>query len=150
MQNRKLYPNSKLLFPKLIKSKRENLTLFFIILEEKNKLFYGRNQKIKEILLKLSEDKLVFLTGASGMGKSQIAQEIVCRLQDRYNLIMWFPANTEIELFNEFNTAAITYNLINEKKEDFKYLTSIMSTFIGKFSRSLIIYDGADDIPVEF
>lgn len=122
----------------------------FYNIGRKNKLFYGRNQKIKEILLKLSEDKLVFLTGASGMGKSQIAQEIVCRLQDRYNLIMWFPANTEIELFSEFNTAAITYNLINEKKEDFKYLTSIMSTFIGKFSRSLIIYDGADDIPVEF
>ena len=48
MQNRKLYPNSKLLFPKLIKSKRENLTLFFIILEEKTNYFMDAIKKSKK------------------------------------------------------------------------------------------------------
>lgn len=122
----------------------------FYNIGKKNKLFYGRNQIIEEILSKLSEDKLVFLTGIGGIGKTQIVQEIVFQLQNKYKLIMWFPSATEMELLNEFNTAAITYNLINEKEEDFNCLTSILSAFIGKFPNSLIVYDGADDISLEF
>ncbi len=116
---------------------------------KKNKLFYGRNQIIEEILLKLSKDKLVFLTGVGGIGKTQIVQEIVFQLQNKYRLIMWFSSDTEIELLNEFNTAAITYKLINEKEENFNYLTTILSSFIGEFPNSLIVYDGADDISLE-
>ena len=99
-----------------IEQKGEFRSIFYNI-GKKNKLFYGRNQTIEEILSKLSEDRLVFLTGAGGIGKTQIVQEIVFRLQDKYKLIMWFSSNTEIELLNEFNTAAIAYNLINEKKK---------------------------------
>lgn len=117
---------------------------------KKNKLFYGRNQIIEEILSKLSEDKLLFLTGVGGIGKTQIVQEIVFQLQDKYKLIMWFPSNTEMELLNEFNTVAMAYNLINEKEDDFNRLTSILSAFIRSFPNSLIVYDGADDISLEF
>lgn len=122
----------------------------FYNIGKKNKLFFGRNQKIQEVLSKLSKDKLVFLTGSGGMGKSQIAQEIAFRLQGSYGLIMWFSANTEMELLTEFNNAALTYKLINEKKDDFNYIRSILFEFVGNFSSSLIIYDGADDISVNF
>lgn len=122
----------------------------FYNIDKKNKLFYGRVQIIDDILLKLSEDNLVFLTGLSGIGKSQIAREIAFRSQSKYELIMWFPANTEIELLNEFNNAAISYGLINESNENFDYVKSILSIFIDKYSSSLIVYDGADDISIEF
>lgn len=136
--------------PTINKEQEGEFCSIFYNIGKKNKLFYGRNQIIEEILLKLSKDKLLFLTGVGGIGKTQIVQEIVFRLQDKYKLIMWFSSNTEIELLNEFNTAAIAYNLINEKKEDFNYLTSILSAFIGKFPNSLIVYDGADDISPDF
>ncbi len=132
-----------------IEQKGEFRSIFYNI-RKKNKLFYGRHQKIEEILSKLSEDGLVFLTGVGGIGKTQIVQEIVCQLKDKYELIMWFSSNTEMELLNEFNTAAIAYNLINEKEENINYIISILSTFIGKFQNSLIVYDGADDISLDF
>lgn len=116
----------------------------------KNNLFSGRVQKINDIMLKLKEDKLVFLTGKGGMGKSQIAHEIAFRSQDEYKLIMWFQSNTEAELLNEFNTAAIFYHLITEEKENFNYVASMLSAFIGEFPNSLIVYDNADDISIEF
>ena len=103
--------------PTINKEQEGEFCSIFYNIGKKNKLFYGRNQIIEEILLKLSKDKLLFLTGVGGIGKTQIVQEIVFRLQDKYKLIMWFSSNTEIELLNEFNTAAIAYNLINEKKK---------------------------------
>lgn len=116
----------------------------------KNKLFSGRIQEINAIKLRLNEDKLVFLTGKSGMGKSQIAHEIIFQSLDQYKLVMWFQANTEAELLNELNTAAIFYHLIKEKVDDFQYVASLLSSFIAKFPSALIIYDSADDIPIEF
>lgn len=117
---------------------------------KKNKLFFGRCQKIADILLKLKEDKLVFLTGLGGIGKSQIAREIIFELQNKYELIMWFSANTEIELINDFNNAAIFYELIHDRKDDFNYITSKLSKFINKYPSSLIVYDGADNISIDF
>ena len=116
----------------------------------KNKLFFGRSHEIDMVLSKLQKGEFVFLTGAGGMGKSQIAQETVLRLQDKYGLILWFPADTETMLINEFNNAAIYYNLITGRTEDFNLLKSRLASFIGAFPESLIIYDGADDISIEF
>lgn len=132
------------------KGQKDEFGPIFYKISKKNNLFYGRNQKIEEILSKLRENGLVFLTGAGGMGKTQIAQEIVVQLQSRYKLIMCFPSNTEMELLNEFNDVAIAYKLINEKEEDFDRLISKLSTFIGTFPNSLIVYDGADDISLKF
>lgn len=116
----------------------------------KNKLFYGRVQSIDKIISKLATDRLVFLTGAGGMGKSQIAREIVFQKQDSYELIMWFSAGTKIELLNAFNTAAKTYKLVDKGSNDFKFIVSVLSAFIDGFSSSLIVYDGVDDVPVNF
>lgn len=116
----------------------------------KNRLFFGRSHEIDMILSKLQKGEFVFLTGAGGMGKSQIAQETVLRLQDKYGLILWFPADTETMLLNEFNNAAISFHLITDRTEDFNLLKSRLASFIETFPDSLIIYDGADDISIEF
>lgn len=125
-------------------------TVAFYNISRKNNLFHGRTKIIEKIFANLSTDKLTFLTGAGGMGKSQIACEIIQRSRDKYKLILWFSANSESDLLEEFNNAAIYYNLIKEKSNQFEYILTILSAFINRYSESLIIFDGVDDISIEF
>lgn len=122
----------------------------FYNISRKNKLFSGREDILNNVYLQLAENNLVFLTGPGGIGKSQIARETVFQAQDKYELILWFSANSEYEILEEFNNAALYYKLIPEKSNDFGSIFSILSAFINRYSSSLIIYDGADDIPIDF
>lgn len=129
---------------------REVIPLPFYNIHRQNKLFSGRNDILNNVFLQLAENKLVFLTGPSGIGKSQIARETVFQAKSKYELILWFSANSEYELVEEFNNAALYYKLIPEKSTDFDSIFSILSAFINRCDSSLVIYDGADDIPIDF
>ncbi len=124
--------------------------IYFYNISRKNNLFHGRHKMIEDIFLKLTTHKLAFLTGPGGIGKSQIAHEVIFRLQDKYKLILWFSANSEMELLEEFNNAAMYYKLIEEKNSEFNCISNVLLSFINQYSTSLIIYDGADDISIEF
>lgn len=115
-----------------------------------NRLFHGRSQEIMDILQKLSEDHLVFLSGPGGVGKSQIAKRIAHQHQSRYGSILWFSANTEEELLHEFRNAAFFYGLIEEGNDGPDDIISKLFGFIRKYSSALIVYDGADDISMDF
>lgn len=129
---------------------REVIPLPFYNIHRQNKLFSGRNDILNNVFLQLAENKLVFLTGPGGIGKSQIARETVFQAKRKYELILWFSANSEYELVEEFNNAALYYKLIPEKSTDFDSIFSILSAFINRCDSSLVIYDGADDIPIDF
>lgn len=129
---------------------REVIPLPFYNIHRQNKLFSGRNDILNNVFLQLAENKLVFLTGPGGIGKSQIACETVFQAKSKYELILWFSANSEYELVEEFNNAALYYKLIPEKSTDFDSIFSILSAFINRCDSSLVIYDGADDIPIDF
>ena len=129
---------------------REVIPLPFYNIHRQNKLFSGRNDILNNVFLQLAENKLVFLTGPDGIGKSQIARETVFQAKSKYELILWFSANSEYELVEEFNNAALYYKLIPEKSTDFDSIFSILSAFINRCDSSLVIYDGADDIPIDF
>ena len=129
---------------------REVIPLPFYNIHRQNKLFSGRNDILNNVFLQLAENKLVFLTGPGGIGKSQIARETVFQAKSKYELILWFSANSEYELVEEFNNAALYYKLIPEKSTDFDSIFSILSAFINRYDSSLVIYDGADDIPIDF
>ena len=129
---------------------REVIPLPFYNIHRQNKLFSGRNDILNNVFLQLAENKLVFLTGPGGIGKSQIARETVFQAKSKYELILWFSANSEYELVEEFNYAALYYKLIPEKSTDFDSIFSILSAFINRCDSSLVIYDGADDIPIDF
>ena len=122
----------------------------FYNIHRQNKLFSGRDDILNNVFLQLAENKLVFLTGPGGIGKSQIARETVFQAKGKYELILWFSANSEYELVEEFNNAALYYKLISEKSTDFDSIFSILSAFINRYDSSLVIYDGADDIPIDF
>lgn len=122
----------------------------FYNISRKNNLFHGRQKIIEDTFVNLSTHKLTFLTGPGGIGKSQIAREIISRSQDKYKLILWFSANSEAELLEEFNNAALYYNLVKEKNSEFEFITNALSSLINQYSESLIIFDGADDISIEF
>lgn len=129
---------------------REVIPLPFYNIHRQNKLFSGRNDILNNVFLQLAENKLVFLTGPGGIGKSQIARETVFQAKSKYELILWFSANSEYELVEEFNNAALYYKLIPEKSTDFDSIFSILSAFINRCDSSLVIYDGADNIPIDF
>lgn len=129
---------------------REVIPLPFYNIHRQNKLFSGRNDILNNVFLQLAENKLVFLTGPGGIGKSQIARETVFQAKSKYELILWFSVNSEYELVEEFNNAALYYKLIPEKSTDFDSIFSILSAFINRCDSSLVIYDGADDIPIDF
>lgn len=122
----------------------------FYNISRKNKLFSGREDILNNVFLQLAENNLVFLTGPGGIGKSQIARETVFQAKDKYELILWFSANSEYEILEEFNNTALYYKLIPEKNTDLGSIFSILSAFINRHSSSLIIYDGADDIHIDF
>lgn len=122
----------------------------FYNISRKNKLFSGREDILNNVFLQLAENNLVFLTGPGGIGKSQIARETVFQAKSKYELILWFSVNSEYDLVEEFNNAALYYKLIPEKSTDFDGIFSILSAFINRYDSSLIIYDGADDIPIDF
>ena len=88
---------------------REVIPLPFYNIHRQNKLFSGRNDILNNVFLQLAENKLVFLTGPGGIGKSQIARETVFQAKSKYELILWFSANSEYELVEEFNNAALYY-----------------------------------------
>lgn len=129
---------------------KEIISVPFYNIHRQNKLFSGRNDILNNVFLQLAKNKLVFLTGPGGIGKSQIARETIFQAKSKYELILWFSANSEYELVEEFNNAALYYKLISEKSTDFDSIFSILSAFINRYDSSLVIYDGADDIPIDF
>ena len=129
---------------------KEVIPVPFYNIHRQNKLFSGRNDILNNVFLQLAENKLVFLTGPGGIGKSQLARETVFQVISKYELILWFSANSEYELVEEFNNAALYYKLIPEKSTDFDSIFLILSAFINRYDSSLVIYDGADDIPIDF
>ena len=129
---------------------KEVIPVPFYNIHRQNKLFSGRNDILNNVFLQLADNKLVFLTGPGGIGKSQLARETVFQVKSKYELILWFSANSEYELVEEFNNAALYYKLIPEKSTDFDSIFLILSAFINRYDSSLVIYDGADDIPIDF
>lgn len=115
-----------------------------------NKLFYGRNEFIADILQALQEEHLVFLSGLGGIGKSQIARKIALDLQDKYELILWLSAGTEEEILQEFSNAAIACGVISEGTERFDNVLSKLSCLVARCAGALIVYDGADDVSWNF
>lgn len=122
----------------------------FYNIPRKNNLFLGREKALSDLTENMTEYKLSFLTGPGGIGKSQIAREYVIRSinNNKYNSIFLFTATSENELLEEFNKAALYFDLLQEKCEDSNRLMSLLSSFIDNNSPSLVIYDGLDDTPI--
>lgn len=136
----------------VLSNSKKNITTLssFYNVPRKNKLFSGRTKILNDLSRKIKKHGLVFLTGPGGIGKSQIAREIVARSQENneYEVILWISANSENELLEEFNNVAFYYHLLPDKCTDLNILLSVLSSFINSHSSSLIIYDGIDDIPI--
>lgn len=122
----------------------------FYNIPRKNNLFLGRENTLSELSKKMNEYKISFLTGPGGIGKSQIAREYVTRSKETnaYKSIFWFTANSEDELLEEFNNAALYFHLVQEKCTDPNRIISVLSSFISRHTPSLLIYDGLDDIAI--
>lgn len=63
---------------------------------------------------------------------------------------MWFSVTSENELLEEYNNFAVYYKLITQKNNELNSISKIVFSFINRFSTSLIVFDGADDLSIDF
>lgn len=112
-----------------------------------NKLFTGREDKIKEISDLLYNNKKVVLTGLSGIGKTQIAKRYLHLNKSNYDLICWIDAYNIEDINNEYYRMYCFFNLGADKgSKDIDVIKEKVKEYILTFNKSLIIFDNADEI----
>lgn len=112
-----------------------------------NRLFTGREDKIKEISDCLDNNKKVVLTGLSGIGKTQIAKRYLHLNRSKYDLICWIDACNIEDLNNEYYRMYCFFNLDADKGiKDIDVIKEKVKEYISTFHKSLIIFDNADEI----
>lgn len=83
-----------------------------------NANFVGRDGELGEMhrLLQGSNNKL-FLSGAGGLGKSELARQYVLKFEAEYKTIVWFSYNTTIEDMLISDQFLLIHGLENEKQD---------------------------------
>lgn len=112
-----------------------------------NRLFTGREDKLKEISDCLYNNKKVVLTGLSGIGKTQIAKRYLHLNRSKYDLICWIDSCNIEDLNNEYYRMYCFFNLDADKGiKDIDVVKEKVKEYISTFHKSLIIFDNADEI----
>lgn len=80
--------------------------------------FVGRGRELEEMrrLLHGSNNKL-FLSGAGGLGKSELARQYALKFEGEYRTIIWFSYNTTIEDMLISDQFLCIHGLENEKQD---------------------------------
>lgn len=108
--------------------------------------FVGREKEIEEIHQKLSEDRILFLNGIGGIGKSELAKRYAEEHGDEYDTIIFASYISDVNMLIQDDTAIPLYNFApypEEKPEDYcarklKKLTELCD------ERTLFIVDNLD------
>src|ERR1700760_4208131 len=119
---------------------------------ERNPQFTGRESelsKLEELLLPKGYTSHVAIYGLGGVGKTQLAIELVHRTIEKHTdcLVFWIPATDSETLYQAFVAVAKQLNISgwNEKDADAKRLVQQhLSQYIA--GQWLIVFDNADDI----
>lgn len=91
---------------------------------------------------------VIVLHGAPGVGKSAIALELTCRIQARFDHVLWLRANSNLHLAQSFHEAAVSLGLVQDRRDHYhensrKKLVAWLST---TSSRWLLVFDDADEL----
>ena len=108
--------------------------------------FVGREKEIEEIRQKLSEDRILFLSGIGGIGKSELAKRYAEAHRDEYDTIIFAPYVSDVNMLIQDDTAIPLYNFTpypEEKPEEYcaRKLKKLMELCD---ERTLFIVDNLD------
>lgn len=84
--------------------------------------FVGRENEVEEIHRKLSENRILFLNGIGGIGKSELAKHYSQEHKDDYDAIIFAPYVSDVNMLLQDDTAIPLYNFIpypEEKPEEY-------------------------------
>ena len=84
--------------------------------------FVGRENEIKEIHQKLSENNILFLNGIGGIGKSELAKNYALQYKDEYDVIIFAPYVSDVNMLLQDDNAIPLYNFAQypeEKPEEY-------------------------------
>ncbi|NRQ32500.1 tetratricopeptide repeat protein [Nonomuraea sp. NN258] len=113
----------------------------------RNPSFVGRDDLIDQVRDHLlgHEDGRCLLTGAAGLGKSQIAMEYAHRFGGAYDLVWWVSGSTPSAAREALSALSATLGLPTGGDAARAALGHLVS---GEVSRWLLVYDDVDD-PVQ-
>lgn len=84
--------------------------------------FVGRDEEIDEIHRKLSENRILFLSGIGGIGKSELAKHYAETYRHEYDAIIFAPYVSDINMLIQDDTAVPLHNFTQypeEKPEEY-------------------------------
>ena len=84
--------------------------------------FVGRDAEIEGIHQKLSEDRILFLRGIGGIGKSELAKHYALEHKDDYDAIIFAPYVSDINMLLQDDNAIPLHNFMphpEEKPEEY-------------------------------
>ena len=84
--------------------------------------FTGRDEEIKEIHQKLSENNILFLSGIGGIGKSELAKNYAKKYASEYDAIIFAPYISDVNMLLQDDMAIPLYNFSRypeEKPEEY-------------------------------
>lgn len=110
-------------------------------------VFLGRDSEVEEIAERLTDDKLLFLQGMGGIGKSEIAKSYAKKYHDRYDTVLF--VGYEGNIIESINSDKVTIENLtpwdseHETAEQFFYRKIDVLRKITS-NRTLIILDNYD------
>ena len=112
----------------------------------RNRFFTGRDHIFDEIRKGFESGSTISLaqtiTGMGGLGKTQTALEYACRYADKYDLIRWIQAETDV--IPAYKLFALEKELIKKDESDNDFIIRMVLSWMSNNDKWLFIYDNAE------
>ena len=112
----------------------------------RNRFFTGRDQIFGEIRKGFESGSTISLaqtiTGMGGLGKTQTALEYAYRYADKYNLIRWVQAESDV--IPAYKLFALEKELIKKDESDNDFIIRMVFNWMSNNDKWLFIYDNAE------
>ncbi len=114
----------------------------------RNLLFTGRDDQLKDIRQFLKDNYRVALSGLAGIGKTQLALEYAhrCYKDMVYQAVFWVNAADEAVLQGDYVTLAETLDLPEKNAQELKKIVYAVMMWLERHTNWLLIMDNADDL----
>ncbi len=99
-------------------------------LPEPQSFFVGREKEIEEIHNRLNDNRILFVSGVGGIGKSELVKQYAKRYKNEYDAVIFAPYVSDMNMLIADDTAVPVYNL-------FKYPAEQPTEYIQRKWRKL-------------
>lgn len=116
---------------------------------KRNPLFTGREDVLRDLESGLQGGPVALgqaIAGLGGIGKTQTAVEFAYRHRDKYEAVLWVPAETESQLVAGFAALATLLDLPEKDEAQQQLAVDAVQRWLQTHQNWLLILDNADDL----